>query len=66
MITAIIAHDGTITVGPIDPEDYTTHREGIMRIMSTLGSTVVETECLEPSEVEAIVRRLADLARGRP
>ncbi|MGH7293424.1 MAG: hypothetical protein ACRELB_00755 [Polyangiaceae bacterium] len=55
-----IATDGTIQVGPIDPTDYERVKDEIMSMMRNMGSTVVETPCIPPDEIEAMVRRLVD------
>lgn len=64
--TATIMKDGTITLGPIAPTDFERAREHIMSIMGEVagGNPVVEVECMEPGEVDAITERLAKALLG--
>ncbi len=55
--------DGTISLGPIDPEDFKLIGAGLTSMMRRIGqgNPVVETECLTDDQKKAMAERLAEM-----
>ncbi len=65
--TATITPNGTISVTTHDPNDFERARQLILSIMSAVAgdeTPIVYSGCLDPSQADAIARRLARMIIG--